>query len=114
MSEAEDRSQISDGYHTFAELYEHRHALFVALCAHWPTWKGAVWRAQHHSDGTMFPGWFIAGIGREPGKQITYHLPDQLWGKLDFAETFLRAPEWDGHTPADVVRRLWNVIGELE
>lgn len=28
-----DTNQISDGYHTFGELYEHRIALFRALCS---------------------------------------------------------------------------------
>jgi hypothetical protein len=28
----EDRNDISDGYHTFKELYDHRVKLFVALC----------------------------------------------------------------------------------
>ena len=27
-----ERSKISDGYHDFEELYEHRCRLFVALC----------------------------------------------------------------------------------
>jgi hypothetical protein len=28
----EDKSKISDGYHTFEELYDHRHVLFLTLC----------------------------------------------------------------------------------
>lgn len=32
-----DRSHISDGYHTFAELYDHRHSLMLALMRAIPT-----------------------------------------------------------------------------
>ena len=60
-----------------------------------------------HSDNTMFDGWFIMGIGTEPGKQITYHLPMRFFDEaLKFCEYLHRAPEWDGHTAADVLKRL--------
>lgn len=100
---------VSDGYHTFAELYDHRIALFIALCARIdavsPT--GHVWRSKLHSDGTGFDGWFIMGIGTEPGEQITYHLPMSAWPATDWLGTeFARAPEFDGHTSADVLERI--------
>jgi hypothetical protein len=92
----------SDGYHTFGELYEHRHALFIALARSNPD---LAWRAREHEDGTMFGGMFLAGL-RLPTGDISYHLPIALWGALDeCASTYVR-PHWDGHTPADVVRRL--------
>jgi hypothetical protein len=49
---------VSDGYHTFAELYQHRFALFLALCRA----LEMGWKSRLHADGTMYPGWFIAGI----------------------------------------------------
>lgn len=112
--------QCSDGYHTFDELYDHRITLFIALCKmnerafrHYgvqhegmPPWRNPVWRSHLHSDGSSFDGWFILGIHDEAGKQITYHLPVDRWDECDFAETRDRAPEWDGHTAADVLDRL--------
>jgi hypothetical protein len=65
-----------------------------------------VWRSKLHSDGSSFDGWFILGIGKEKGKQITYHLPTVRWDEVSFAETLEKAPEWDGHTPDDVLERL--------
>lgn len=91
--------ETSDGYHTFNELYEHRHALFAVLCSVMPSWKSLL-----HSDGTMFDGWFIAGIDTVQG-QITYHLPIRLWGFYNIKE-LPNAPAWDGHTSDDVVNRL--------
>jgi hypothetical protein len=104
-----DTNLISDGYHTFGELYDHRIELFIALCRklaeHEPE-KRKVWRSRLHSDGTGFDGFFVMGIGREPGEQITYHLPDTKWEATDFAETLDRALEWDGHTSNDVLKRI--------
>ena len=102
----EDRSSISDGFHTFAELYEHRHALFIALALAHPS---SAWRSSRHEDMSMFDGYFIAGIHLSTG-DISYHLPNRLWGYLDGIETLAQAPEWDGHTSADVVNRLLDWV----
>jgi hypothetical protein len=107
--EIEVTGATSDGYHTFDELYEHRIVLFLALCAEidrrMPT--GHVWRSKLHSDGSMFDGWFIMGIGTEPGEQITYHLPLERWTDTDWLGTENeRAPDWDGHSEDDALARL--------
>lgn len=99
-----DRSP-SDGYHTFDELYDHRIALFIALCRSMNS-DSEVWRSKLHADGSGYENWFIMGIGKEKGRQISYHLPMIEWGATTFAETLDRAPEWDGHTPNDVINRL--------
>lgn len=115
---------VCDGYHTFDELYDHRITLFIALCrvllreaetnhnagsSNTPHRNGGIWRSKKHSDGTMFDGWFVLGIRTDPSHQITYHLPISRWKETDFAFTLKRAPEWDGHTPDDVLKRLKKV-----
>lgn len=100
---------LSDGSHTFDELYEHRFALYIALCKQLATKEGLesyVWRSPLHSDGSSYEGWFLLGIEKGAGCQITYHLPLAKWDECGFAVTLDRAPEWDGHTPADVLMRL--------
>lgn len=104
--EGKNIGETSDGYHTFNELYEHRAALFMALCSVVSRESGGVWRSKLHSDGTMFDGWFVMGIGAEPGEQITYHLPISKWEQAWFAEERVRAPDFDGHTSTDVLQRL--------
>lgn len=108
----EENMEVSDGYHTFDELYDHRITLYIALCR---TLKFAlegeggnsnIWRSNVHSDGSTMEGWFVLGIGKEPGKQITYHLPLSRWEETEFAPTLDKAPEFDGHTSADVLVRL--------
>lgn len=105
-------NDISDGFHTFGELYEHRIRLFITLC----NWNmmyadASAWVSQLHSDGSKCEGWFIMGIGREKGEQISYHLPMSYWGECsDFASVLPQAPEFDGHTSADVLKRLETLI----
>jgi hypothetical protein len=116
-----DTNKISDGYHTFGELYEHRIQLFIQLCKRLSSLPGdfiapansEIWRSRFHSDGNIAfgGGWFVLGIGKKKGYQITYHLPDtdKYWDQCEFAETLAQAPEFDGHTPSDVLLRLQNL-----
>lgn len=100
--------QVSDGYHTFDELYEHRCALFLGLmkCNF-----GVSWISLLHDDGSSFDGWFIAGMNIAGG-DVTYHLPIRLWelAKRTGATVMDRSPKWDGHTSNDVVNRLKSSI----
>jgi hypothetical protein len=96
--------QVSDGYHTFDDLYAHRGLLLVALMQAHPN---LAWRSRRHDDGTSQAGWWLAGL-RLPTGDISYHMPDALWPLLDAAPvaTLDRAPKWDGHDSAEVLRRL--------
>lgn len=103
-----DTGSISDGYHTFDELYEHRHALFLNLMK---VYYAEAWVSSQHHDGTVMDGWFIVGIILPTGP-VSYHLPKRLWyAALSTGATFMdRAPEWDGHTPMDVLDRLKSMV----
>ncbi len=99
-----DPGEISDGYHTFNELYDHRCTLFLALMASNPALS---WISAKHHDGSEWEGWFIAGMELPTG-DVTYHLPNSMMGAA--MQTGCRVldcgKEWDGHTAADVVKRL--------
>jgi hypothetical protein len=109
-----DSNLISDGYHTFGELYEHRIVNYIMVCQMFNAllreiWKEKdyVWMSMKHSDGTQWEGWFILGIFLESGKQITYHLPISRWEQCaSFARLLPQAPAYDGHTSNDVLERL--------
>ena len=52
--------EISDGHHTFGELYKNRIILFCTLCNLFPN---ISWKSKKHYDeenDPMFPGSFIA------------------------------------------------------
>lgn len=108
-----DLNQVSDGYHTFGELYEHRTELYIALCTmldlHCHDFVSPVWASKLHSDGTSFDGWFILGVDTDNG-QISYHLPLSKWEdvirRVKTIQILDKAPEFDGHTSADVLERL--------
>jgi len=103
-----DPSQTSDGYHTFEELYEHRHELTLSLMKARPD---LFWYSRRHNDGELCFGdgsWFILGAELPVAGGITYHLPMRLWD----ATTLTGATEleigrhWDGHTATDGANRL--------
>jgi hypothetical protein len=105
-----DPGGISDGYHTFDELYEHRHVLFLSLVRLVPS---AAWMARKHEDGSELEGWFVAGLLTAHG-MVTYHLPERLWqiALCTGIKVMDRAPKWDGHTADDVISRLTKGILE--
>jgi len=95
----ESKGEISDGYHTFNELYDHRMHLFAAICNQN---KEISWKSLKHDDGSMYDDYFIVGINTPMG-QFTYHYHTTHWHKFDVKE-LEKAPAWDGHTAEDVVR----------
>jgi hypothetical protein len=102
---ADDNSemgQISDGYHTFDELYFHRMILFSILCK---VYKDKAWKSKQHSDGTMFDNYFIVGI-ETPQGNYTYHYHMEYWDHFSGVKELPNAPEWDGHQPKDITRLL--------
>lgn len=83
---------ISDGHHTFGELYEHRRILFSIICH---SNRELAWKSWKHSDGTMFEDSFIVGINTPEG-QYTYHYNSKYWYHFNVKE-LPNAPEYDGH-----------------
>lgn len=98
----------SDGWHTIDELYEHRTILFASLCNYVQAanaeGKDLSFKSLLHSDGTMYDGMFIAGVMTRMG-WVTYHCEIEFWNYFNVPELDC-APEWDGSTPDDGLRRL--------
>ena len=96
---------VSDGYHTFNDLYAHRMALTLALVKSWPS---RSWRSKQHNpnDTPIFEGFFIVGMDLHGVGQITYHYKLEYWNAFNDVRTVDYAPKWDGHGPEDVVERL--------
>lgn len=102
---------LSDGYHTFDELYEHGCLLFLTWLVEEKTcFKGrrAVYYLPDHFDG-----WDLVAtnIGQ---KQISYHVPAKYRDILEkhFVPKSDLESIWDGHTAADVARRLEGRLRE--
>ena len=99
--EVADIGKVSDGSHTFNELYYHRMMLFAVICN---TYKDVAWKSWVHDDGTMYADYFIVGVVTPEG-DYTYHYHKDHWDTFDVKEVD-KAPKWDGHTSDDITRLL--------
>lgn len=100
-----DMGEVSDGHHTFNELYDHRVRLFSTLMR---AFASQAWWSFQHSDGEQWDGWIIAGIDTPDGA-VTYHLPESEITRLPAGTEIEFGKEWDGHTADDVLERLINL-----
>lgn len=109
IEESKGSEELSDGYHTFRELYDHRAALVLALMKREGNRSWYSWR---HADGGGYEGHFIVGLELAVG-QVTYHLEAKYWGyvKATGARCLGVGREWDGHTSEEVWERL---LGDVE
>lgn len=112
MPDSTDPSAISDGYHTFAELYEYRMLYNAHAAIGWLAAGIPVVKSWHHSDGEpcFGGGWFVV-VATLPSGQVTNHYEGDDWHLFQVPEVDL-APEWDGHTPQEAAERLRAAIGE--
>lgn len=100
---------ISDGYHTFNNLYFQRCILFAFICNQN---KDISWKSKKHSDGSMYDNYFIVGI-ETPEGNYTYHYHIDFWNYFKVKELD-NAPEWDGHMEEDIVERLFSIESKGE
>ena len=94
---------LSDGFHTFRQLYYQRMMLFATIVKQN---KDKAWKSLRHEDGELCfgGGWFIVGIDTPEGS-YTYHYEANYYSLFD-CEELERGKHWDGHTEKDVTRLL--------
>lgn len=102
---------MSDGYHTFRDLYYQRMVLFATIVKQN---KELAWKSFRHEDGEFCFGgdWFIVGIDTPEGS-YTYHYETKFWSMFDCQE-LKRGKHWDGHTDKDVTRLLSLISKEVK
>ena len=98
-----DIDDLSDGYHTFGQLYYQRMMLFAVIVKQN---HDRAWKSPRHEDGELCfgGGWFIVGIDTPEGS-YTYHYENKYFDLFD-CEELERGKHWDGHTEKDVTRLL--------
>ena len=98
-----DIEDLSDGFHTFRQLYYQRMMLFATIVKQN---RDKAWKSLRHEDGELCFGgeWFIVGIDTPEGS-YTYHYEINYYSLFDCQE-LERAKHWDGHTEKDVTRLL--------
>lgn len=97
---------LSDGYHTFNDLYHHRAILFSVICNSMPD---KAWKSKLHDTGDMFERMFIVGI-ETPEGQATYHYDVNPYWDMFKVKELEKAPKWDGHTPIDAINRIAKLV----
>lgn len=129
--------KISDGYHTFDELYEFRKVYNAALFNEWASlWykelkcsqdpycmseAGALYgdnipveydvhKSWRHHDGELCfgGGWFIV-VAMLPDGQISNHYKEEDWDLFKIPEAEKAKYPFDGHTGKDVIERIKKV-----
>lgn len=108
QKEPEDKGEISDGYHTFNELYRYRMLYNAAFFNLLP--KEIVHKSKRHHDGEecFGGGWFIV-MANLPTGQISNHYELKDWDLFQIPEKEV-ADEWDGHTPQEAADRLHEYL----
>lgn len=104
---------LSDGYHTFDELYEFRKVYNAALFNEWAAvGKHGVHKSLKHNDGELCfgGGWFIV-VAILPTGQISNHYEVKDWDLFKCVETEKALYEFDGHTAEDVINRIKEYYG---
>lgn len=106
----EDMSQVSDGHHTFAELYYYRMLYNAHAAQGWLAVGLPVVKSWRHSDGELCfgGGWFIV-VAMLPTGQVSNHYTAEHWDVFEVPEVE-QAPEYDGHTPAIAAARLKTAL----
>ena len=99
-------SDKKDNFHTMSELYFHRMTLFAYIVK---MNADNAWKSKLHSDGDMFPGFFIVGVNTPTGC-VAYHYQLKYWDFFNCKEVDF-APEWDG-TTTDEIYKLFSLIPE--
>ena len=126
--------ELSDGYHTFNELYEFRKMYNAALFNEWATqnsyhthpitgqegnvvsfieYNGPLYQVHKswkHNDGELCfgGGWFIVSAMLPTG-QISNHYKAEDWDLFKVPEVEKALFPFDGHTGKDVLERLKNL-----
>jgi hypothetical protein len=107
----EDKGEISDGYHTFNELYAFRKMYNAAAFNAWAK-EGLydVHKSKCHSDGLpcFGGGWFIV-MAVLPGGQVSNHYQLEDWDLFQCPEEPFVKHHYDGHSAQDVLNRLEEV-----
>ena len=124
-------NELSDGYHTYDELYDFRKMYNAVLFNEWclnyynyikaenlgtnfgskPNPKYNVHKSWRHNDGELCfgGGWFIVSAMLPTGL-ISNHYKSEDWDLFKVPEVEKAIYEYDGHTPQDTLTRLSNLI----
>lgn len=106
----DEMGNISDGYHTFNELYRYRMLYNAAFFNELAKGDIKVCKSHKHYDGEecFGGGWFIV-MAELPTGQISNHYENRYWELFNIHELDT-AWEWDGHTSNEAADRIESYL----
>lgn len=106
----DDMGNVSDGYHTFNELYRYRMLYNAAFFNELAKGDIKVCKSHKHYDGEecFGGGWFIV-MAELPTGQISNHYENRYWELFNIPELDT-AWEWDGHTSNEAADRIESYL----
>lgn len=111
-----EESEISDGYHTFNDLYEFRKLYNAMLFNEWhKNQRYEVYKSKKHYTGEecFGGGWFIV-VAMLPTGQISNHYKLEDWDLFKIPEYENSKYPFDGHNPHDVLNRMKEVLEKYD
>lgn len=109
-----EENEVSDGYHTFNELYEFRKLYNALLFNEWAKSNKPKYDVhkskKHYNDEKCFDGKFFIVVAMLPDGQISNHYKLEDWDLFKIPEFEKAKYKYDDHTAKDVIKRLTNVI----
>lgn len=110
--ESDFRQKISDGYHTFGELYDFRLVYSALIFNQWAK-EGLfdVHKSFRHNDGELCFGgnWFIV-IAKLPTGYVSHHYKSAFWDYFSIPEFDTCQFAFDGHTSKDCLITLMQLL----
>lgn len=99
-----DTRNVSDGYHTFDELYQHRTLLYLNFTL--KAMELTDWRVGWKPH---YPGWPVLFL-ETPKGQMSYHFEEKYLGLIVDKIPRVDNYEWNGHTSNDVLTILTELL----
>lgn len=106
---------VSDGHHTFGELYEFRMYYNALAAVALSEWGIPVSKSNKHNDG-HYPfdddTWFIV-VMELPTGQVSNHYRMEYWDLFRVPEHDISPVVYDGHNSQDAAQRMHQYLKEL-
>ena len=109
-----ESGKISDGYHTFNELYRYRmlyNAAFFNSISNMSDLKVIKSKKDSTGQSCFGGGWFVV-MATLPTGQISNHYEMKYWDLFNVDEVD-KAYQWDGHTPQEAANRLEEYLKQM-
>lgn len=102
--------ELSDGHHSYTELYEQRMLYHAHLAQRWHAEGVPVVKSRRHDTGELcFNGEYFIVVMELATGQVSQHYPIAAW-ELFQVPSQERPPEWDGHDAATAAKRLRDCL----